>query len=847
MLARFYHYAATLIHLGFASVTGRICLLSFVAVTGGVHFLPYLPDRALLIGLFAAVAALSSVLFLFVRAIRWRVLLPVWAALAGLLVTVVRADHRLADELDAINENRVSRVVLRIAALPRVSPDSRQFEAEVLSSIPDGVPSRILVSWAAPNWAGPYGRASKATAEADFPELIPGQIWRMALTLKKPHGNRNPHAFDYEAYLFAHGLRATGSVRGKPRYIDDEPWASLPIIAQRARYRVRAAMQPYLEGKRYGAVLLALAIGDQASVDAADWQVFNRTGITHLVSISGSHITMIAALGGSLVYWFWRRLRFRGHYLAEGVAAQVAAAVAALLVAWAYCLLAGWGVPARRTFLMLAVVACAYLLRLPMNASRLLSLVAFIVVLLDPWALLASGFWLSFGAVYVLMASAGWWGSSLGLMPATRGQRWRRSVSTAVRLQLAITVGLMPLLALIFHQVSLVSPLANAYAIPVISIVVTPVSLLLAGIAFVPGLEWLAQALAWLGHLALEWTMLPTVWLADFRLSSFNAAAAPLWLTLVAMLALVLAVLPYGFPGRTAAWLITLPALLWTPQRPPEGGWDLYALDVGQAGAIVVQTSAHALLFDTGLRSSASSDDGARTIEPFLRSQGIGQLDVLVVSHADIDHAGGLRSLLQSMAVGQSYSSFDMQSYLAREARMLGAPEQLPPLPPAMSPCEYGMTWQVDGVVFEFLWPLRPGGTSRSTSRKQRNDAACVLRIRGKHHSALLTGDIGVAQEAALIDRGLTPVDVVLAAHHGSKGSSSQQFVNATQASHVVAQAGLWNRYGHPSSLIQTRWEEAGAKFWRTDSHGAIFVQSRHDGLLAHSTRQFARRYWQSR
>ncbi len=556
---------------------------------------------------------------------------------------------------------------------------------------------------------------------------------------------------------------------------------------------------------------------------------------------------MIAALGGSLVYWLWRRIRIRGHYLAERFPAQLAGAMAALVVAWVYCLLAGWGVPARRTFLMLAVVAIAYMLRLPLNASRLLSLVAFSVVLLDPWALLASGFWLSFSAVYILMASAGWWGQSARRSSATRGQRWLRFAATATRLQLAITVGLMPLLALIFHEVSLISPLANVYAIPVISLIVTPVSLLLATAAFIPGLEWLAAALAWVGHLALDWTMVPTVWLSDIRAASFNAAAAPLWLTLFAMLGLMLAVLPYGLPFRNAAWLFTLPALLWTPQRPPQGGWDLYALDVGQASAIVVQTAGHSLLFDTGLRSSASSDDGARTIVPFLRSRGIRKLDTLVISHADIDHAGGLRSILGGLAVGQSYSSFDAAHYLSREARLLGVPQQIPPAPLAMSRCEYGVSWQIDGVAFEFLWPLKSVPSKPSRSRKNRNDDTCVLRIRGSHHSVLLPGDIGAAQEFLLVDRGLERLDVVLAAHHGSKNSSSPQFVSAAQPGHVVAQAGLWNRYGHPSSLVVGRWKAAGARVWRTDQHGAVTVTSRPAGLLVSGERGSARRYWHGR
>lgn len=827
-------------------MTGRMSLLAFVAASGAVHALPQMPGRLLLPGLFIA-AALCTVIaaWRLPHQRRWHVLAPLWMAAAGFLLTVARVEHRLADSLDANNENKVSRVVLRVAGLPRLGPDSRQFEAEVISSIPAGVPSRIQVSWTATQWAGPYGRADRTPAP--FPDLIPGQVWRMALTLKPPHGTRNPHAFDYESYAFAHGIRALGTVRGTPKYLYDDPWASLPVVAQRARHTVRAAMQPYLQGKRYGAVLLALAIGDQASVEASDWIVFNRTGITHLVSISGSHITMIAALGGILTLFLWRRMRWHGQAWAERLPAQVAGALAALLVAWLYCLLAGWGVPARRTFFMLAVISLMYILRISATPFRILAMVAFVVVLLDPWALLASGFWLSFGAVYVLMTSSGWYGQAAGASRLTWRQRMPAFMATATRLQLAITVGLMPLLAIVFHEVSIASPLVNAYAIPVISLLVTPLALLLAGIALAPGLESVAMACAWLGHAALEAIMVPTVWLAELKAASFNVAAAPVWLTLIAMLGLALATLPYGIPGRHLAWLLVTPALFWWPSRPPEGSWNLHALDVGQGSAVLIQTARQAVLFDTGLRSSAKSDAGARIIWPFLRAQGVNRLGALIVSHADIDHAGGVRSILEAVPVAQSYSSFDLLAYLKREARLLGVPGQLPPLPPAMSSCTYGMSWHVDGVTFEFLWPLAAPGAIAATpaSSKVRNEQACVLRIRGRHHTALLTADIGSRQEADLVARGLGKADVVMAAHHGSKTSSSPEFVAETQAVHVVVQTGAWNRYGHPDDGIQTRWQDSGAQFWRTDHHGAISLQSRETGLQARSERLAARRYWQ--
>jgi len=504
-------------------------------------------------------------------------------------------------------------------------------------------------------------------------------------------------------------------------------------------------------------------------------------------------------------------------------------------------------VPARRTFLMLTVAACAHILRLPLSGSRLICLVGFAVVVLDPWALLATGFWLSFGAVCVLLASAGWWGGAAKVDGARHAVTCLR-VKQAGSLQLAITAGLMPMLAFIFHEVSVVSPLVNAYAIPVISLIVTPLALGLAGLAMVPGLQWLAEALAWAGHGALQLTMWPTVWLAETPMASFDAAAAPLWLSGIALGGLVLAALPYGFPMRAAAWGLMLPALVFRPERPAAGSWELIALDVGQAGAVAILTARHAFLFDAGLRSSAVSDGGARVVAPYFKARGVRKLDGFVVSHADIDHAGGLRSVLESVPVEQSFSSFDVKSYLTREAGLLGMPGVLPNLPRSLSPCEYGVAWETDGVTFEFLWPLKPALRKRAaTASKERNDNSCVLRIRGAFHSALLTGDISAAQEQALIKRGLGQVDVVLAAHHGSKSSSSASFVNTVQAAEVIAQVGAWNRYGHPHSAIERRWRGSGAQFWRTDQTGAVTVRSRPSGLQALADRTHRPRYWQGR
>ena len=845
---------------------GRLAALGFVGGVTAAHGLADLPNPAWAI--LAAVPA-AGVWLAAAQVHRRRGGLPgragvvlaahaaggalVWlAACGGFAWTVALAQHRLADALADINVDRVTRVDLRIVGLPRLDPDRRRFEAEVLSARPGGVPRRILVTWGAPGWRGPYAPPAEPTPA--FPLLAPGQVWRMALVTRPVHGALNPHAFDTERHAFAHGIRATGTVRGTPQLLRDDPWTSLEVLAQRARHAVREALQATLGGMRYGPVLLALAIGDQDGVDDGDWRTFNRTGITHLVSISGSHITMIAAFGGLAAYAAWRRLRWRGKALAEYLPAQIAAAWAALAVAWLYCLLAGWGVPARRTFMMLAVVAGSHVLRLRLGGSRILAAAAVAVLTLDPWAVLASGFWLSFGAVAVLLAvsarasadaavaarSGEVSGTAGGGLPQpAMAQRLRHALSLAVRAQMAVTLALMPPLAWLFHEVSVVSPLANAYAIPLIGWVVTPLSLLAAACALVPGGAWLSQSIATVGHEALEAMMRPTEWLGGLPAAHWPVAAAPVALNLLACAGVILALWPAGWRHRRLGWLAMLPLLFWVPARPAEGDWTLQALDVGQGSALVLHTARSTLVFDAGARRSARSDEGLRTVVPFLRAQGVRRLDVLVVSHADLDHAGGVRSLLSGLPVEQSYSSFPLGPWLAREARKLGAAP--PPGPLAEVPCRHGASWRVDGVSFEFLWPLDEAAGVR---RADANASSCVLRVRGAHHTLLLTGDVDARSEAALLARGLGPADVAVAAHHGSATSSTRAWVDRLAAAHVIVQAGAWNRHGHPAPEVAARWTRAGTRLWRTDRDGAILAQSRAGALSLYSALESSRRYW---
>jgi len=771
-----------------------------------------------------------------------------------------RAEQRLSVVLSLEHENVVTRLTYRVTSLPNDTSESVRFEAQVLKPFKEGVPTTVQVSW---------------LKTPTMPHVLPGQVFRAALVLRRPHSNLNPHGFDYEGHLFAKNIRALGRVRGLPVLLADDPYASFSVSIARARHVVREGMRRVTANMPYGAVLIALAIGDQDSVKQEHWQIFNLTGITHLVSISGSHVTMLAAVGGWLTLLTMKRARWRGRLLCERIPARVIATLVAMLVAWLYCLLAGWGVPAQRTFFMLSCVAVSILVRHSLSASRVLAAAAAVVVLVDPWASLATGFWLSFLAVGILFA-AGAVGSKID-QAHSRWQRVKQVCGEATRLQWLITVAMLPVLAFLFQQVSLVSPFANALAIPVLTFVVTPLALALALFGSVPGLGWLATASGALAHLALEYTLIPVTWLANLSWAAFDVAAAPFWTLALAGAGLCWALQPPGWPMRWAGWCLLLPVLSFEPQRPALGHWRLLAFDVGQGGAVLLQTQTHDLLFDTGPRQGAS-DAGTRTILPGLRALGVRKLDGVVVSHADSDHAGGLLAVVKALPVGKLYSSFSFEEWLKR-ALLASAPSEPKKMPVQAVSCARGQHWVWDDVRFQFLHPEvnQSDGTSFSNNsaslrsakgKPSKNAQSCVLYIQGARHSALLPGDIGMKQEQLLLERyaaespdsvklnsvspaavvvqGLT-ADLVVVAHHGSDTSSSLRFVQQIQAQHAIAQVGYLNRFGHPHPAIQQRWLEAQTSFWQTDRHGAIAAESLSERMNVQAYSRLRQRYWHQR
>lgn len=757
-----------------------------------------------------------------VQATRRRVgiALTAFAALAaGVAWTAWRAEVRLGDELAGALEGVELRLRGRVAGLPRASGPGWRFDFEVEPDTP-GVPGLVQLGWR------PEGGDADTNADSVAPRRLPmprpGERWALTVRLWRPHGFANPASFDYEAWLLERGVRATGSVRGPGRLLDEQS-ATLMQQVHRLRAVVRERLLAALPGGEQSGLLVALAVGDQQGIDTAQWEIFRRTGVAHLVSISGLHVGLVAMFCGGLAAMAWRRLPA----LVLRMPVQRVGALAGLAGATAYALLAGMGVPVLRAWLMLLVGALALFVGRRIAPSRVLAVALLVVLAVDPWAVLSAGFWLSFGAVAVILAVLG------GRVAPAAG--WRG----ALRVQFAISFALVPLLLAQFQSVPLLSPLANLIAIPLVSFVVTPLVLL--------AIPWPTPLLLVPADFAAGWMMAFLAPLAALEMAVVERALPPPWLFGCALVAVAMLLLPRASPGRLVAPALLAGLLFWQPPRPQEGGFRAWVLDVGQGLAVHVQTRAHDLLYDSGPPFGSSTDAGERVILPWLRAAGVRRLDRLVLSHPDADHAGGAASLLGSIPVERVLAG---QARDAREradwSERLGQGRE-----PA--DCALAPAWQSDGVRFEVLHPAPEGPPRDQASGAHDNDASCVLRISAAAGALLLTGDIGTIAEAKLIARqapASLAAAVVVSAHHGSRSSSSTAFVDATLPEHVIHSVGRRNSFGHPHPEVWARWADAGARNWRTDAQGAIvieFAASPGDGVQVSAVRETRPRYWHGR
>lgn len=743
------------------------------------------------------------------------------SAAVGLLALAIgltgwRAQARVADVLDPDLEGRTLSVHGRVVGLPRVDASGWHFLFD-LASTPglgsaapvQGLPKRLSLHWV----RGWHEGSLVAGPPAD---LRAGDLWQLPVRLKRPHAVLNPHGFDGELWLFEQGIGAMGSVQSAA--------AGDPVLVERARWwrpdEALGAWRQHLRDRLWlldgdlaePGVLAALVIGDQSAIDEAGWDRFRVTGVAHLMSISGLHITLFAWLASGLVAAAWRRapaglLRWP---------AGTAGLWGGVVLASAYAVLAGWGVPAQRTvwMLVLAVLLRTLALRWP---PLLLCLVAGAgVAVADPWALLQPGYWLSFVAVALLLASGqDRPATTSGALEVVEGQgegpgsrnRWLATavdtLKQGLRAQWLASVGLAPLSLVLFDQLSLVGLLANLVAVPVVTFVVTPLALLgvvwspiwsLADLALQPVLAWLDVLAAWPG----------AVWVAP---------VAPAWAQGLALLGGAMLVLPLPRPVRWAGVFLVLPLCWPKVEAPPPGRFELLALDVGQGSAVLVRTAHHLLLHDTGPRHASGSDAGRRVVLPALQARGERDVDVLVLSHRDQDHVGGAASVLAGTRVGQLLVSLESEHPLRRS----GVP---------VLDCRAGQQWMWDGVRFEVLHPSPPGPPVGGKTARRPNARSCVVRVvDASGDSVLLTGDIEAEQESELVRR-FGPAlhsTVLVVPHHGSRTSSSPAFLDAVAPQWAVVQVAYRSHFGHPHPDVLRRYVERRIQVVRTDRCGAWF------------------------
>lgn len=751
----------------------------------------------------------------------------VGVALAATLLAVglagARAHLRLADRLDPAQEGVDLELVGRVAGLPLWREGSVRFAFEVETVRPAwaddaqgarrpqevGVPRRVLLTW--------HGGLREGQLQQRPPEdLKAGQRWQLVVRLRQVHGSFNPHGFDAELWLFENGFGATGNVRAlrslRHRKLDEADGH----VVDRWRQAVAERIAERVTDPRQAGVLAALVVGEQSAIDRADWDLFRITGVAHLMAISGLHITMFAWVAAAVLRRLWRA--HPAWMLA--VPAPVAARWGGLVLAVAYAVFSGWGVPAQRTVWMLATATLLAQLGRRWPWGRMLLVVATVVAVVDPWALLQPGFWLSFVAVALLLASSDreWVQATLETDPGGRA-RWRdwlrRSVGAGLRTQAIATVGLAPLTLVCFRQVSVVGFLANLVAVPVVTLLVTPLALL--GVVLAPLWDMAAAVLGLLtGGLA---------WLAAWPLAQWVTAAAPAWAMAAGLAGGALAVLPLPPALRLLALALLLPLLWPTVPRPAPGQFELIALDVGQGTAVVVRTERHTLVYDTGPVYSADDDAGQRVLLPVLQSLGERRVDRLVLSHRDADHVGGARAFLAAYPDTPVMSSLEPDHELRRWMV-------------SHTPCTAGQAWRWDGVDFEML---HPAPEDQAPPLKP-NQVSCVLKVSTPQHRALLAGDIERREEARLVqtqgDR--LAADWLLVPHHGSRTSSTEDFLQAVQPRVAVFQAAYRSRFGHPAAQVWARYGERGIERIATPACGAY----RWWAGRGQCERDLRRRYW---
>ena len=759
--------------------------ITAIAVLAGVLAAQALPAQLpVIVSLGVALIALCGMRFLRLRWIALVALAFAWSALRGQWAM----DARLPSEW----EGRDFEVVGVVDELPQRREDASRFVLRIESAALAGE----AVSLA--------GLARLSWYSKDVPEIAPCSRWQMRVRLKRPRGLVNTSGFDFERYALERGVNAVGYVREATKARE------LPgpaICIDRWRDRIARGISRAVTDPHDAHLLQALAVGDTRGLTPADWDIARANGVTHLLSISGFHVGVAALFGALLARafcWLLPALLLR-------LPRPLVESSAAFLAAIGYGALAGNSLPTLRTVLMIGVFALTRATRRNSSVAQSLALAALVLLVVDPLSVLGAGFWLSFVGVAFLMLG-------LDLPRGLIGHL--KALGSA---QMVMTLSLLPLSFWFFGQTSLLGALSNLLAVPLVSLAIVPLALIAAlllliwaplATPFLIAGAWLAHAQWWLWQVIANWPgahwTLPETSPLALMLATLGAA----WMFL-----------PRGLPLRWLGLFLFLPLLMPVIKRPPTGGFDALFIDVGQGLSVLVRTREHAMLYDAGARFPSGFDLGSAAVLPSLLGLGIESLDLVIVSHADNDHAGGMPAVLAEWPQADVFGGEPGRGDIA------------------LRPCRDGQRWEFDGVLIRVLRPLTQDGAATNS-----NDLSCVVLVEGRGGRLLLTGDIS-AQIEPTIAKALDPKDprplFLSVPHHGSNRSSSHAFINALHPTLAIASAAWLSRFGHPHPLVMKRYDDAGTPMLNTADSGAVMIHVAADGSFeVVKQRERRRGYW---
>jgi competence protein ComEC len=760
-----------------------IGLVSGLMFTGRWPVLPPWPVALL----FSAVA---------VGALPWRY--PATRFISGLAcgctLGLVYGTVLLQDRLDEECVGVPLTVTGRVSSLPsdrRVQVGGRrqrfEFTVDDLSPTRCAGPAKLILSY--------YGDH----------KIHPGDEWQFEVKLRNPWGLANPGSFNMQVWFAQESIDAVGSVHASALTRQLSSAGGAYAIHHRLRQVISARIGELALDRDVIAMLQAMTVADNSTIDPPLWRLFQTFGINHLLVISGSHIVFVAGVGYLLGGLYIRIMPGSG---SSGVWVPQ---VLALLLACLYGALAGFSVPTQRALCMLGCFVVAQLTGRRSDSPNNLLLAATAVLIVNPLAALGSGFWLSFGAVVVLLWLA----------------RWHHGFGTVSRLFSThgfMSLAMLPLGALFFGGGSMVAMLANLLMIPLIGLVVVPLSLL-AVVCFLSG--WPAASGLWfLAGWPLQQLLPPAYALAEMAGKwFFLPLSADLPQILLAVMAVALLILPGTLVHKLLALVLALPMLLPPDVSSPAPGLDtrVTVLDVGQGTAVVVRSGHRALVYDTGGGDPKGVNMGTLAVLPYLQQAGIDYLDTLVISHPDLDHSAGTAVILHAMTV-------DRFRYGGKGPGVGDG-----------RPCIAGESWRwPGGQVFQFLAPALENPHSS-------NDSSCVLQLQVGDYRLLLPGDIEEDRERTLVQYWGEELrsDWLLAAHHGSQTSSTFTFLKRVQPDAAVISSGYANRFGHPHPDVIQRLHQQGVRVFSTTTDGALeFDMAPGQSLQIGAFRRLERHYW---